>query len=216
MQRFLITACVVALWSPAVHAQSVEMSDEELLNRLGGQLEAMEERTRGLSLVTGSGSTATTDTAVTGAGTVTGDDGLTPLADIKTGAASGTVILPETDTANRIDDDLEINIQIKFEFDSASLAASEQPALQQMCRVMQKATSVRLFQIIGHTDSAGSEAYNKRLSKLRAEEVGRYLTTECGIDRTRLRTVGYGEEFPDNTLDPLAPENRRVELQVLG
>ena len=88
--------------------------------------------------------------------------------------------------------------------------------MAQMCRVMQKAESVGLFQIVGHTDSAGSDEYNKRLSQLRAEEVQRYLVDDCGIAATRLQAVGYAEEFPDNEADTRAPENRRVELQVLG
>lgn len=193
--RYALTGCLtLGLMSSVLQAQG--MSDDELLNKLLGQLEVMGERTRGLRVVTGDNGDANATTE--------GGDGLTSLADIKPG------------TAIRVDETLEINVQIQFAFDSAALAVSEQPALSQMCRVMKQAENIQLFQIVGHTDASGSEAYNKRLSQLRANEVKRYLTSDCGIAETRLRAVGYGEEFPDNANDPRAPENRRVELQVLG
>lgn len=188
MRSISIAILVLGLTSTVMHAQSdgAVMSDEEMSERIQGQL------TRGLTITAGGGNTQAADTG------------------------TGTTVTPQADDAVRVADDLEINIRIQFEFDSAALAASEQPALQQMCRVMRQANEVKLFQIVGHTDSAGSEAYNQRLSKLRADEVGRYLVNDCGIAASRLQMVGYGEQFPDNQNDPSAPENRRVELQVLG
>ncbi len=205
MRSILFASLAASVIAPSLHAQSV--SDDELLNLMQRQVEAQQGvrngQTRGLTVVTSSGGTAA-GTAQTSSST-TQLDGLTSLADIKSGAA-----------IVRFDDDLEINIQINFEFDSAALKASEQPALDQMCRVMKKAENVSVFRIIGHTDSSGSDVYNKRLSELRAQEVGRHLTSNCGIAATRLDMVGYGEEFPNNETDPRAPENRRVEFQALS
>ncbi len=96
-----------------------------------------------------------------------------------------------------------------------SVRADQQPALDQMCRVM-KASDIKLFRIMGHTDSAGSDAYNEKLSLLRAEEVKRRLTSDCGIAATRLDAIGLGERFPANATDPKAPQNRRVEFQALS
>lgn len=109
----------------------------------------------------------------------------------------------------------QINLRIAFGFDSAALAPSELPKLEQMCRVMQKA-DVDVFRIIGHTDASGSEEYNRRLSILRAEEVARHLVEDCGIARERLQTMGRGEA---DLFDPTVPdseENRRVEFQALS
>ncbi len=203
MRSYLICGVLLGLVTGVLSAQSL-ISDEELPNRLQGQAEALGERTRSVSIVTGSGSTGAA---------ATGEAGLTSLEDIKNGTIASVVL---EDGSVRVSADLEINIRIQFKFDRAALAASEQPALNQMCRVMQKAEDVGLFQIVGHTDSAGSDAYNKRLSQLRAEEVQRNLVNDCGIAASRLRVVGYGEEFPDNEADTRAPEGRWVELQVIG
>jgi len=204
MHRFLIVSLIAGLSVSSLGAQSV--SDDELLEIMQRQQDALEDSalgaTRGLTIVTG---TTETDGATSNDQAVSsGGNGLTNLADIKTGAVV------------RFEDDLEINVQINFEFDSAALRSSEQLALDQMCRVMKKAETVRAFRIIGHTDSSGSDIYNKRLSQLRAEEVGRHLVSNCGISESRIEMIGYGEEFPDNENDPSAPENRRVEFQALS
>ena len=203
MLRFLFATLVFSAVATTSIAQTV--SDDELLDIIQRQQDALQGSgnglTRGLSIVTGTGDSAAGNSTEPTIGT---EDGLNSLADIKTGAVV------------RFDDNLEINVQVNFEFDSAALRSSEQPALEQMCRVMKAADTVRAFRIIGHTDSSGSDVYNKNLSQLRAEEVGRYLTNICGIDASRLEMVGYGEEFLDNENDPRAPENRRVEFQALS
>lgn len=202
MRRILVASVILSVLAPGLHAQG--LTDEELLDIMQRQRTALEESsttgtTRGLSIVT-----SAPEQGSAAASQDTGEAGLKSLANMK----QGTVV--------RFEDDLEINIQVKFEFDSATIEASERPALDQMCRVMSKAENIEKFRIIGHTDSSGSDIYNKRLSQLRAEEVGRHLVNNCGISAARLELVGYGEEFPDNADDPGAPENRRVEFQALS
>ncbi|MWP37926.1 OmpA family protein [Rhodobacter sphaeroides] len=114
-----------------------------------------------------------------------------------------------------LDPALQVNVRIHFAFDSAVLASDQTPLLAQLCTVM-KASDIRLFQIVGHTDAAGSAAYNQQLSLMRAEEVRRYLTGPCGIAPERLRAVGMGERFLTNQSDPRSGENRRVEFQALS
>lgn len=109
----------------------------------------------------------------------------------------------------------QVNVQIAFDFDSAALREDQKPKLITLCQVM-KAIDVAVFQIIGHTDSAGTAAYNERLSLLRAEEVKRHLVSDCGIAETKLEAIGMGETAPFNSADPRADVNRRVEFQALG
>ena len=109
----------------------------------------------------------------------------------------------------------QVNINIAFDYDSAAIRPDQQPKLDQLCSAMQ-AVDVAVFQIIGHTDSAGKASYNERLSLLRAEEVQRHLVNDCGIEAARLKAIGMGETTPFNTADPRADENRRVEIQALG
>lgn len=109
----------------------------------------------------------------------------------------------------------QVNVQIAFDFDSASLRNDQAAKLDTLCQVM-KSVDVAVFQIVGHTDSAGSATYNERLSLLRAEEVKRHLVNDCGIDTNRLEAIGLGEAAPYDADNPRADVNRRVEFQALG
>ena len=106
-------------------------------------------------------------------------------------------------------------MQIRFDFDSAALREDQKPKLATLCQVM-KSVDVAVFQIIGHTDSAGTDSYNEKLSLLRAQEVKRHLVSDCGVAEGRLQAVGVGESAPYDTVDPGAEINRRVEFQALG
>jgi OmpA-OmpF porin, OOP family len=109
----------------------------------------------------------------------------------------------------------QVNVQVRFAFDSAALADDQKPVLLQLCRVMDQ-ENIQHFRIIGHTDASGSLAYNQNLSLLRAREVKRFFTDECGIAETRLEAIGVGPQFLYNAEDPLSGENRRVEFQAMS
>lgn len=111
--------------------------------------------------------------------------------------------------------ELQVNLDIKFDFDSATLLPDQLPLLAQMCTVM-KSSDINLFRIVGHTDSVGRDDYNQTLSQLRAEEVQRYLVNDCGIEARRLEALGLGEQFLSNRNDPKSAANRRVEFQALS
>ena len=70
-------------------------------------------------------------------------------------------------------------------------------------------------EVIGHTDTVGSEEDNDKLSSLRAEEVLNWLAAQ-GLDRSIMSAVGRGErELKEPTADKVAsPVNRRVEVIV--
>ena len=67
----------------------------------------------------------------------------------------------------------------------------------------------------GHTDSVGSEAYNKQLSQRRAEAVQAYLVSRHGIAPDRLRTEGVGEARTLAGEQPESARNRRVNIVTL-
>ena len=114
-----------------------------------------------------------------------------------------------------VDQSDQINVNIRFDFDSAALRDDEKPKLAAMCEAM-KSVDVAVFQIIGHTDSSGSANYNQNLSLLRAKEVKRHLVSNCGIAEDRLQAMGMGETAPFDSADPRSDANRRVEFQALG
>jgi outer membrane protein OmpA-like peptidoglycan-associated protein len=70
-------------------------------------------------------------------------------------------------------------------------------------------------EVVGHTDTVGSEEDNDRLSQQRAAEVVNVLRAE-GFDQDLLSAVGRGErELAVPTVDNVANEqNRRVEVVV--
>jgi outer membrane protein OmpA-like peptidoglycan-associated protein len=68
------------------------------------------------------------------------------------------------------------------------------------------------FVVAGHTDAAGSEAYNHDLSERCADSIKRYLVDKCGINRADLVTVGYGKSRLKDPGHPLAEVNCRVQV----
>ncbi|TAI48862.1 OmpA family protein [Flagellimonas allohymeniacidonis] len=69
----------------------------------------------------------------------------------------------------------------------------------------------------GHTDSAGPEDYNWKLSQQRAESVTKYLVSK-GISNGRFTTKWYGESQPKATNETSEgkAKNRRVELAIMA
>ena len=103
---------------------------------------------------------------------------------------------------------------ITFATDSADIASSFYSPLNNL------ATSFRQYnqnsiEIVGHTDSTGSHAYNMNLSQRRAQSVANYLLAQ-GVDASRLSTRGAGPDQPvasNATADGRA-QNRRVEVTL--
>ena len=215
MSRFIPLAALAIFALVGGQSAAQEMTDEEMLARFLAQQEALNSireggggLTRGLSIVTvddqGSAVDANENVQIS-------------PADISTSAADGSQAADRNQplVAARFDENIAVELRIEFDFDSAAISRSQEPVLAQICRVI-KASDISSFLIVGHTDSSGSDAYNQRLSQLRADEVGRSLNQNCGIERSRLQTIGHGERFPSNSGDPEAAENRRVEFQALS
>jgi OOP family OmpA-OmpF porin len=102
---------------------------------------------------------------------------------------------------------------VNFEHDSARLTPAAESSLDRAAASLRIETDVH-FEIAGHTDSRGSDAYNDRLSQARADAVMRFLTGR-GIPAARMSAHGYGERQPIDTNDTAAgrARNRRVEFR---
>ena len=103
-----------------------------------------------------------------------------------------------------------------FDFDKAVLKESGRQELAKLDQLIKsKGLSVKDIDLIGHTDSMGTEAYNQKLSERRAQAVYQYLVSR-GIDGSIIDVMGRGE------LDPVASNeteagralNRRVDIHV--
>jgi OOP family OmpA-OmpF porin len=69
----------------------------------------------------------------------------------------------------------------------------------------------RQVRVIGHADASGTAEANQTLSVRRAEAVKSYLVDK-GAEADMLLIVGAGAKDPKNPANPMAPENRRVEI----
>jgi outer membrane protein OmpA-like peptidoglycan-associated protein len=100
---------------------------------------------------------------------------------------------------------------ITFEFGSAQLKPEAMATLQNLGKSLkQDFPDTNAFLIEGHTDAAGTFAYNQDLSRQRAEAVKAYLTEQMGIKPEQLATAGVGYCNLANPADPKGAENRRV------
>ena len=72
-------------------------------------------------------------------------------------------------------------------------------------------------EIGGHTDPAGPEKVNQKMSEKRAQSAKKYLTDKFGIAENRLALKGYGSTKPiaDNKTEEGRSKNRRVESRII-
>ena len=105
---------------------------------------------------------------------------------------------------------------VLFGFNSAKLKRESLAQLAEMGKALSSLTRTRgmKFRIEGHTDSKGSDSYNRRLLQKRANAVFRHLIGRDGVPRSNLWAVGQGESRPvaSNDSDEGRSLNRRVEV----
>jgi outer membrane protein OmpA-like peptidoglycan-associated protein len=103
---------------------------------------------------------------------------------------------------------------VTFAVDSTTISPSFRAALDEVANSLQKYPD-SLVDVMGHTDSTGSDQYNQSLSQRRAESVKGYLVMR-GVSGARVATIGYGEQYPraDNTTEEGRALNRRVEIRI--
>ena len=103
-----------------------------------------------------------------------------------------------------------------FGHDKSTLKPAGQQALRDLGDTI-KAKGARVVDIdvIGHTDSDGSEEYNQALSVRRAQSVKDYLVSE-GVDPAIIDVSGQGELNPitSNATKEGRAQNRRVDVLV--
>jgi outer membrane protein OmpA-like peptidoglycan-associated protein len=105
-----------------------------------------------------------------------------------------------------------LSLQIQFEFNSAQISPVSQQALLNLSSALKAAElSASKFEVEGHTDAKGNDAYNLKLSQQRAEAVQQFLVHH-GIAINRLVASGKGSTQLANAANPLAAENRRVRI----
>ncbi|WP_375239241.1 OmpA family protein, partial [Aurantibacter sp.] len=117
----------------------------------------------------------------------------------------------------------EVQVQLEkiyFDFDKWEIRPDAANILTTLVGLLKKYPYMEI-EIASHTDARGPNQYNLELSKKRAASTLEYLVSQ-GIERNRLKSIGYGEEQPLNDCvregictDKEYDLNRRSEFTLL-
>ncbi|WP_044400215.1 OmpA family protein [Lacinutrix sp. Hel_I_90] len=118
--------------------------------------------------------------------------------------------------------DVQIKLdKIFFDFDKSKIRPDAAKTLNTLVDLMKKYPEMEV-EVSAHTDARGPDQYNLDLSKRRAASTLEYVVSQ-GIERNRLRSIGYGELQPLNQCDKegICSEeeydiNRRCEFKILN
>ena len=104
-----------------------------------------------------------------------------------------------------------------FDFGSATLSSAAEAAIWLVVKALTETEGTFFVRIEGHTDSVGSEEYNKKLSLRRATAIANEMTEKFGIPEERVIIEPYGETRPIATNDTREGRqlNRRVDIILI-
>ena len=145
------------------------------------------------------------------------------IAKVEGGGLENVAVVPNV-VRTALSDELDIAKEFErivsdqvIEFDSGSREINEESKkpLNKIAALLKRYTKAKIV-ILGHTNSVGNPAYNKRLSQDRAVNIRIYLVSQ-GVSKRRIKAIGYGSTRPLLAEDhPEAMEvNRRVEFKVV-
>lgn len=117
--------------------------------------------------------------------------------------------------------DVQVELdQIFFDFDQSVIKPEASKTLDNLVAIMKKYPAMYI-EVSSHTDVRGTSEYNLKLSNKRAASTLEYLVSR-GIERRRLRSIGYGEMQPLNNCvsEEMCTEaeyqiNRRCEFKIV-
>lgn len=106
--------------------------------------------------------------------------------------------------------------QVHFDVGTAELPLSAAQPLQRLARYVRADHTVQQVVVSGYADGGGYRRFNRKLSKLRAEAVRRYLLAQ-GVPRDKIHVKAFGEAQPvaTNATDAGRAKNRRALVVLL-
>jgi len=104
-------------------------------------------------------------------------------------------------------------LRFNFDFNKAEVKKIYYPQIRKLAKTLKTNPNLKI-EIDGYTDNIGSEKYNLKLSKKRAEAVKNILVKIYKINPKRIVVKGYGKKYPlvPNTTSTNRALNRRVEI----
>ncbi|HUR94770.1 MAG TPA: OmpA family protein [Gemmatimonadales bacterium] len=162
-------------------------------------------------------------------GKVSGSTAKGAIIGAAVGGAAGAIIGDQMDrqareieltvpgaTVERVGEGIQVTFEsgLLYDFDSDAVKATARRNLAALASSLEKYPKSDLL-ILGHTDSVGTDSYNKALSVRRADAAAEYLVSQ-GVSRSRIATGGLGEEEPvaSNSDQGGRGRNRRVEVAI--
>jgi outer membrane protein OmpA-like peptidoglycan-associated protein len=110
-----------------------------------------------------------------------------------------------------------VDLEVPFAYNSDTIDAEAVAVLRTLGAALRDPSLADdRFLIAGHTDAKGGQHFNLDLSRRRAESVRRFLVAQFGIAGNRLVARGFGLTHLKNRAEPLAAENRRVQIVNLS
>jgi OOP family OmpA-OmpF porin len=124
---------------------------------------------------------------------------------------------PNTPKGFKVDVDgcpLKATLQLNFATDSNKVDAEGEAKIAEFASFLNESPAYKA-NIVGHTDSTASDAYNQKLSEKRAATVKAILIKD-GVASERLTSEGMGEKMPvaSNKTKAGRAENRRIEVEL--
>lgn len=112
-------------------------------------------------------------------------------------------------------------LTIHFDFGKWEIRSQDYPQLGELGKALQRRGLVQgglvnaMIEIGAYTDNVGNRSHNQWLSQQRANAVRNFLISHYGIDGSRLKAKGYGEDNPlaTNRTSAGRAANRRVEVR---
>jgi OOP family OmpA-OmpF porin len=106
----------------------------------------------------------------------------------------------------------EHNFTVFFDWDRANITPEGQQIVEAAAATFKSQPPVPV-QVIGHTDTSGSPAYNQKLSEQRAQNVAGALS-QAGVPQDAMTVTGVGQNDLKVPTPPgvREPQNRRTEI----
>ena len=111
--------------------------------------------------------------------------------------------------------DIVLAGDVTFAFNKSELTPQAQTTLKELVNKIE-VDFLKKVEVVGHTDSVGSEQYNQALSVKRAAIVANYLIN-IGLPADKIEQRGEGEQRPVATNETAVgrAQNRRVEIKII-
>jgi OOP family OmpA-OmpF porin len=126
--------------------------------------------------------------------------------------------IPVSETYQQFLDSKSVSVNVQFASAKADILPASEADLDKVGQVLADWPQAKI-EIGGHTDSQGSDKFNRDLSKKRADSVKAWLSSHYpAINGGNLSTKGFGESQPvaSNDTDAGRAQNRRVTFTLMN